>query len=453
MTSENATENVTADDDNVIPLRPGASDTPQPQPPPRQDAPRQSSRRKRRGKPLTNAEALTWLRGKDGIEVDSYAALGLVWGWERSRTSKAVKAWVRAGDIEVTEAGRGGKITIRIPAERPARETGEPARHPGLAERENAPGAEREIHAQAERENDRESERESHRESEREFPAAPSREIPLASPVPAPAVASRVHADIGVAGMIYLTAATLAALGLEIVPVYFAVRGFVTLFPGEYYAVLVLAVVIDGAKMAAVGFLSAMGRLMPPLVWLALGLGIALTAAINVFSVYSQLVAAHVTDHTVEQADAAANATRDVVRLEATVMMQRRAVDDVRRQIEAHDAAVKAEITAKPKAATRIMDDGNRKRTAIADKLEKEIKHLEDLVAQEAEATAQSRKTSARTDAEAAPIAYLAKWLGLDASDRERVFQWQVAAIVLCADPFALALMWAVGSVKRRRRP
>jgi cytochrome P450 len=73
------------------------------------------------------------------------------------------------------------------------------------------------------------------------------------------------------------------------------------------------------------------------------------------------------------------------------------------------------------------------------------------MVAQEAEATARSRKTAVRNDADAAPIAYLAAWLGIDASDRERVFQWQVAAIVLCADPFALALMWAVGSVRRRR--
>jgi hypothetical protein len=169
--------------------------------------------------------------------------------------------------------------------------------------------------------------------------------------------------------------------------------------------------------------------------------------------VYSQLVAAHVTDHTVAQADAAANAIRDVMRLEVTVLLQRHAVDDVRRQIEAHDAAAAAEISAKPKAATRIMEEGNKKRAALTDKLERETKHLEDLEGQKAQAVAKSSQTAARNDAEAAPIAYLAKWLGIDASDHERVFQWQVAAIVLCADPFALALMWAVGSVKRRRRP
>ncbi len=267
--------------------------------------------------------------------------------------------------------------------------------------------------------------------------------------MPAPAA----HGDIGIGGKIYLTAATLAALGLEIVPVYFAVRGFVTLFPGEFYAVLVLAIVIDGAKMAAVGFLAAMGRLMPLLVRLALAFGIALTAFINAFSVYSQLVAAHVTDHTVAQVNAAAVASGEVMRLEATVLLQRRTVDDVRRQIEAHGAAVAAEISAKPKAATRIMEDGDKKRAVLADKLEKATKHLEDLEGQKAQAVAKSSQTAARSEADAAPIAYLAKWLGIDASDRERVFQWQVAAIVLCADPFALTLMWAVGSVKRRRRP
>ncbi len=120
--SGNATDSITADD-NVIPLRPGASDTAQPEPPPRQQ--------KRRAKPLTNAQALAWLCGKDGIEVDSYAALGAAWGWERSRTSKAVKAWREAGKITVEQGGKGGKITIRIAAPGPSMLGESPGRRSG----------------------------------------------------------------------------------------------------------------------------------------------------------------------------------------------------------------------------------------------------------------------------------------------------------------------------------
>ncbi len=252
--------------------------------------------------------------------------------------------------------------------------------------------------------------------------------------------------------MIYLTAATLAAFGLEFVPIYFAVQGFTTLFPGEYHAVLVLAIVIDVAKIAAVGFLSALGRLIPLPVQVALALGIALTSSINAFSVYSQLVAAHVTDRTVAQADAAAVANRDVVRLTALVISHRAAVENISQQIRAHDDAVAKATAARPKAAMQIIADGQPARDKLTAQYEAATKALTNLVAQQAEAEAQSQRTTARNNAEAAPIAYLAKWLGTDASDQERVFGWQVAAITLCADPFALALMWAVGSVKRRRR-
>ena len=109
------------------------------------------------------------------------------------------------------------------------------------------------------------------------------------------------------------------------------------------------------AKMAAVGFLSALGRLIPLAARLALGLGIALTVAISAFSVYSQLVAAHVTDRTVERADATATANRDVVRLTALVLSQSAVVENISQQIKIHDDGVKAATAARPKAAMQII--------------------------------------------------------------------------------------------------
>jgi hypothetical protein len=227
--SEIATENVTADDGNVIPLRPGGADAApraaaeQPQPPPRhqEDAPR----RKRRTKTLTNAEALAWVREKGEVTVDSYAALGLVWGWERSRTSKAVKAWARAGDVDLTEAGRGGKITIRIPAVKPARETGETAGKSRPVERENDRESERESHRESEREIPREIDRENARpitEVEQETAPIPAREAAPAAPAQQPPASVRataaVHDDglrLDVMEKFYLTVASLAALGLR----------------------------------------------------------------------------------------------------------------------------------------------------------------------------------------------------------------------------------------------
>jgi DNA-binding MarR family transcriptional regulator len=62
---------------------------------------------------LTEQEALNALRQAGVIEAASITALGEGWNWERSRTSKAVIRWERAGHIE-REPGTGRKIVIRM---------------------------------------------------------------------------------------------------------------------------------------------------------------------------------------------------------------------------------------------------------------------------------------------------------------------------------------------------
>jgi hypothetical protein len=73
-----------------------------------------------RAKPLSEAEALGRLleqiRREGRVEVESITALGKAWGWEQSRTSKAVTRWERAGHI-MREQGAGGKIIIRFPGQ------------------------------------------------------------------------------------------------------------------------------------------------------------------------------------------------------------------------------------------------------------------------------------------------------------------------------------------------
>jgi hypothetical protein len=62
--------------------------------------------------PLIEAEALALLCEAGRIEAASIAALGRMWGWERSRTSKALIRWEKAGRIN-RENGPSGKIVIR----------------------------------------------------------------------------------------------------------------------------------------------------------------------------------------------------------------------------------------------------------------------------------------------------------------------------------------------------
>jgi hypothetical protein len=59
----------------------------------------------------------------------------------------------------------------------------------------------------------------------------------------------------------------------------------------------------------------------------------------------------------------------------------------------------------------QIIADGHPARGKLTAQYEAATKVLTNLVAQQAEAEAQSQRTTARNNAEAAPIAYLAKWL------------------------------------------
>ncbi len=109
-----------------------------------------------------------------------------------------------------------------------------------------------------------------------------------------------------------------------------------------------------------------------------------------------------------------------------------------------------AAIAARPKGATQIVKENESRRAALATDLDRQTKSLEDLEGQKAEATAQSRHTAARNDAEAAPLIEVAKQFGIDVSDKDRVVRWLSIVLVLCCDPFALAALAAIASRRRQ---
>jgi hypothetical protein len=104
-----------------------------------------------RAKSLSEAEALGRLLDqirRDGrVEVESITALGKIWNWTQSRTSKAVTRWERADHI-IREHGAGGKLVIRFPKhERHEQESEGHERHEQGKEHVIDPPQEHGIHA------------------------------------------------------------------------------------------------------------------------------------------------------------------------------------------------------------------------------------------------------------------------------------------------------------------
>jgi hypothetical protein len=67
--------------------------------------------------PLTETQALAWLHGQpDGTIATTVSDLARSWGWNRSTTSRRVKAWVTSGQLERTPGPDGRSIfTARTP--------------------------------------------------------------------------------------------------------------------------------------------------------------------------------------------------------------------------------------------------------------------------------------------------------------------------------------------------
>jgi DNA-binding MarR family transcriptional regulator len=67
--------------------------------------------------PLTETQALAWLHGQpNGSIATTVSDLARSWGWNRSTTSRRVKAWVASGQLVRTPGPDGRSIfTARTP--------------------------------------------------------------------------------------------------------------------------------------------------------------------------------------------------------------------------------------------------------------------------------------------------------------------------------------------------
>jgi hypothetical protein len=417
-------------------------------------------RRRRRGSALSNRAALDWIREWGAVEADSYASLGDLWGWERSRASKAVKAWVRAGEIEIEEVGNGGKRSGKI--------------------RLRVQGTERGME----------------RETEREIPAVTMREIPAGNATQRVAVAgdvagksSRVRLAAQAAGQQMaqvidfplprhlvepfvepsdmlamapdepppppardqdrrsLTVANgmayAAAVGLAAVAAWFSLKGLAVLFPGAPIAIVVMGGVMEAAKLIACGWLAGAWRGVPWVFRVILMLLIAGLAAINAAGTFSQLTSAHVGD----RAMTAATRTMQATELDSRLEVASAKLADLDHRIAVIDGIISgAAQRGRANTAQAVMADQSKARAALVGERQRAAEALAALKVDRG--GVEARTTIA--DSETMPLRFAAEVLGIG-GDSERAIRWLIALMVLCCDPLAIALT-AAASVRRGRK-
>jgi hypothetical protein len=236
--------------------------------------------------------------------------------------------------------------------------------------------------------------------------------------------------------------AYLVAVALAGSAAYFSITGMVVLFPAAGLAIVVMAGVMETAKLVIAGWLSSRWRETFWL-WRLLLIGFVLgLMSINAVGLYSQLVQAHV-GHSGEIA--AANETSDA-RIAARIEVATGRVADIDRRLAQIDGAVDgAAKKGNAKTAVSVMQGQQKARAALAGEREQAAKALADLKAERAAGAAKGHAA----EAEAAPVQYVAQLFGIYAGGEE-VIRWLIAAMVACCDPLAVVLAAAIAARRRR---
>jgi hypothetical protein len=257
------------------------------------------------------------------------------------------------------------------------------------------------------------------------------------TPLPAavrPSPAALSHAAAAAIGTDM--AAYLAVIALAGAAAFFSIKGMVVLFPGAPAAVVGMALAMEGAKLVTTGWLARRWRDMA-WVWrsilVALVIGL---AVINGVGVFSQLVAAHVS----ERGTAAAGIEMQDAALAARIDVQAHTVADLDRRLSQIDTAIEESARRGRTGIALSAIDGQRKaRQTLAGDRQREGSTLADLKAERAALGAKGRQL----ETDAAPIRYVAELFGVD-TDAERAIRWLIVLMVLTCDPLAIALTAAV---------
>jgi hypothetical protein len=234
-------------------------------------------------------------------------------------------------------------------------------------------------------------------------------------------------------------AAYAAAVALAGTAAYFSIRGMVVLFPGAPAGIIAMAVAMEAAKLVTVGWLARHWHSTGYVARAVLIMLVAGLAAINAAGVYSQLVAAHLSDRAAATASAESEAAKFVARIEVQIA----AVADLDARLRQIDAAV-SEMTRRGRTANALdaIASHRRSREALAAHRRHEAETLAALKADQAAGAAKARAI----EVEAAPIVYVATPFGGTA---EQAIRLLILLIVLTCDPLAIALTASAAGVRR----
>jgi hypothetical protein len=384
--------------------------------------------------PMTKDQALAWLVHHSPVVVDSYRAIGEdVFGWDKTKAWRVIQGWKRLGYVTTETTPNDGKMRIAVA----------PTAIP--------------INVAGDEMNDTERE-------ETSPPSSVSKgrsKLPVSAPneTSEPAVAtvrtrdvapSVAHAHVvapphrplrsGSRGDGWNNWALLAAFVIAAVTAWASVNGMVVLFAGAPVFAMVLGCGVEFAKVVMCGWVGENYREEPLPISVVLCAFIIGCASLNAISVHSLLMNAHFAS----RGEITASIETRNAEASGRIEVQQGKIADIDKRLAQIDGAV-AEATkrGKTKGAMSLAEDQRKQRAALSKEREQATQELANLKTQRVQTTAQGKAS------EEVSLRYLAETLGISGG-AEAIMKFFAAAAVAVGDPFAIAILFAVGARRRR---
>jgi hypothetical protein len=240
----------------------------------------------------------------------------------------------------------------------------------------------------------------------------------------------------------------ISALSISSVSAFYSISGLAAIFPGAIIPVIVLGVVLEIGKLAAVGFLHSHWRTAPFLIKTYLIMAILVLMFLNSIGIFGLLSKAHI----IQEASNTSQSSTIQLTLEK-IENEKASIANDDTQIGIIDKAV-SKLTETGRAGTALQQSIAQRKSRdllTKDKLAHQST-LNDLNSQRVEKEASNRSL----EADFGPLTYLADFVygKADATQLENVVRWIITIIVFVTDPLAIILLVSASfSLTRRKEP
>lgn len=228
----------------------------------------------------------------------------------------------------------------------------------------------------------------------------------------------------------------LCALALSGVAAYYSIVGLATIFSASFYAVVLMAGVLEVSKLVCASWLYQKWDKINSLIKVYLTSAVVVLMLITSLGIFGFLSRAHV-----DQKLGNTEVTLKIEQIDSQIASTKEVMDRYRSQLAQLDRAINIQLDAN--RATQALAARQRQvaeRDQIRQKLDSEQQSLQKLE----QVKTELRQKISILESEVGPIKYVAEFfVGAGSVDVEKAVRWMILVIVLVFDPLAVLMLIA----------